>query len=607
MKNIILYFSLNYKEFDFKNNKQIINFFNSIFKIIILFLLLKIKNKSMCFPENILEIDNKINETLYEKDLDFSKYSTKIKVIAIYFPQFIYFKDNYSYNNKKLNEWETIEEVNPLFISHNQPRNLDTNYIDLKYMNISKVEFIKKQIKLAKNHGIYGFAINYYWFSGKKLYEEPINIFLENKEINFPFFLIWKNDKYQLNYEEKNRNILIENRYEPNDAIKLIEDIKKYLISIFYIKIKKRPILAIYEPLVIPNLSIFISNLRKNAKNLGINKIFILGTMNENEDLNYIKLFDYCFEFPPKNINFNEFTKNGLFYYYIDLIYKGNNKYKNKKTFRGAILEWDNTPEKKNPKMFNEYSPNKFYFLIKKLIISKKINNKNNNNFLFINGWNNWKHGSYLEPDNKYGYGSLNALSKALFKLNFRKENFNIINLNNNFQNCRIAVQVHIFYEDLIIDIINKINNIPIKYDLFISTISIDIKNTIIKNLTQLSNVNQYEIIILENKGRDVLPLLIQLKRKIKKYKYLCHIHTKKSKTSPNIGNSWRNYLYNNLLGNKRIVSEIISDLENNGKLGFIFPETFYKIIRQKLILTKNTLKYMKYIINKLFPNNRIG
>ena len=605
IKLIFKYISLNNKEFDFINNKEIIYFLNLFLKIIILYLLLSIKKTYLCIPKNIVEIDNKINETLYEKDLNFSKYSTKIKVIAIYFPQFIYFK--YTYNNKTLNEWEIIEKINPLFNGHNQPRYMDANYADLKFINNSKIEFIKKQIKLAKSHGIYGFAINYYWFSGKIIYDEPINIFSENKEINFPFFLIWKNDKYELNYEESKRNILIENIYEPNDAQKLIEDIKKYFISLFYIKIKKKPILAIYEPLAIPNLSIFLSNLRKYAKKLGINNIFILGTKNEIEDFTNVKLFDYFFEFQPKNINFNEITKNKYFYYYIDLIYKGNIKNKNNNIYKGVILEWDNSPEMKNPKIFNEYSPKKLYFLIKKIIISNKIYQKNYNNFLFINGWNNWKDGSYLEPDNKYGYASINALSKALFKLNFRKYSTNLLNLSNNFENSQVALQAHIFYEDLILDIINKANNIPIKYDLFISTISIEIRNNIIKNITQNSNANQYEIIILENKGRDVLPLLIQLKKKIKKYKYLCHIHTKKSKTCPTIGTSWRNYLYNNLLGNKRIISEILSDFENNDKLGFIFPETFYDIIRQKNILTKNTLKYMKYILHKLFPNYGIG
>lgn len=131
--------------------------------------------------------------------------------------------------------------------------------------------------------------------------------------------------------------------------------------------------------------------------------------------------------------------------------------------------------------------------------------------------------------------------------------------------------------------------------------------NILKEYVTKKSKANKYEIIIVDNKGRDVLPFLIQLKNRVKSYKYLCHIHSKKSKTSPEIGISWRNYLYNNLLGNERIISEILTDFENNDKLGFIFPETFYEIIRQKLILTKKTLKYMKYLVTKLFPKYKIG
>ena len=44
---------------------------------------------------------------------------------------------------------------------------------------------IKKQIQLAKSHGIYGFAIIYSIMSEL---EEQLDIFLNNNEINFPFF-----------------------------------------------------------------------------------------------------------------------------------------------------------------------------------------------------------------------------------------------------------------------------------------------------------------------------------------------------------------------------------------------------------------------------------
>ena len=189
--------------------------------------------------------------------------------------------------------------------------------------------------------------------------------------------------KILINKNKNEKSIIFENKYEPNDAIKLIGEIKKYLISKNYIKIKGNPVLAIYDPLIIPNLKEFLSKLRKYSKYFGIKEIFIYGTMYEIEDLDYIKLFDYCFEYPPKNIDFNRFIKNDNYFYYIGLIYKGIAEYKNNKTFRGVILEWDNSLEKNNIRIFNEYSPEKFYHLVKILINKTKIENKNNN-FLFM-------------------------------------------------------------------------------------------------------------------------------------------------------------------------------------------------------------------------------
>ena len=103
------------------------------------------------------------------------------------------------------------------------------------------------------------------------------------------------------------------------------------------------------------------------------------------------------------------------------------------------------------------------------------------------------------------------------------------------------------------------------------------------------------------------MPFINQMKNKYKYYKYICHIHTKKSLTSPKIGFLWRNYLYDNLLGNIYIVSEILNDFEKNKKLGFIFPETFYGIIKHFHILTKETKKWLNFLSSILFPGCIIG
>ena len=154
-------------------------------------------------------------------------------------------------------------------------------------------------------------------------------------------------------------------------------------------------------------------------------------------------------------------------------------------------------------------------------------------------------------------------------------------------------------------DIINRTNNIPVKFDLYITVTSPEIKNRLENKL--YSKTNYFEILIVENKGRDVLPFLKQIKTKFKYYKYLCHIHTKKSLIAPDIGNLWRNYLYDNLLGSTSIVSEILYDFENNEKLGFIFPETYYEIIKQFFLLTEGTKKWMNFLASKLFSNYQVG
>ena len=82
-------------------------------------------------------------------------------------------------------EWFLVidTKLGDCFVKTFGPFNVDieNHFIHGFKFDFSKIEYIKMSVKLAKNHGIYGFAIIYYWFSGKILYDEPINIFLKNK------------------------------------------------------------------------------------------------------------------------------------------------------------------------------------------------------------------------------------------------------------------------------------------------------------------------------------------------------------------------------------------------------------------------------------------
>ena len=75
---------------------------------------------------------------------------------------------------------------------------------------------------------------------------------------------------------------------------------------------------------------------------------------------------------------------------------------------------------------------------------------------------------------------------------------------------------------------IDKINNIPFKFDLYISTDTNKKKNIIEKYMKKNTKASYYKILVIDNKGRNLLPMLIQMRHKITNYEYFCHIHSKK-------------------------------------------------------------------------------
>ena len=226
------------------------------------------------------------------------------------------------------------------------------------------------------------------------------------------------------------------------------------------------------------------------------------------------------------------------------------------------------------------------------------------NNLIFINSWNNYMNGAYLEPNSQFGFSSINSISKALFNLSYLNRPYNLSNLMNYIS---VAVQVHTFYPDLINEVIESTNNIPVKFDLYITTTSIKNKLSIEEYIKKYTKADNYNIKVVKNKGRDIYPFLSQMKNLWSKYKYICHIHTKKSVHDPNYGLGWRHYLYKNLLGNNEIISNILTDFENDEKLGFIFPETFYEAKVHALKMNDNLERSINYLLNKIFNGYKMG
>ena len=102
------------------------------------------------------------------------------------------------------------------------------------------------------------------------------------------------------------------------------------------------------------------------------------------------------------------------------------------------------------------------------------------------------------------------------------------------------------------------------------------------------------------NKCEKILFSFFYFRNKAKNYKYICNINSYHYKNIT-FFEEWKNYIYNNLLGNSKIISEIITDFEHNKTLGIIFPEKYYKsyVYLDEYINALN-LKYLNFLIRKI-------
>lgn len=137
----------------------------------------------------------------------------------------------------------------------------------------------------------------------------------------------------------------------------------------------------------------------------------------------------------------------------------------------------------------------------------------------------------------------------------------------------KIAVHVHLYYEDLLDEFVYYLNNIPYSFDVFVSCQASANKKRIRKHLSRISRANRIVIIECGNRGRDIAPLYVWLAGEIKNYDYFLHVHSKKSLYTGQERVGWRRYSLNALLGSTEIVQRIFTLLESDRNIGLVYPD----------------------------------
>ena len=360
----------------------------------------------------------------------------KKRIIAIHLPQFHPFKENDEWWGKGFTEWRNVVKAKPRFKGHYEPH----IPADLGFYDLRLPESRIAQAELAKKYRIDGFCFYHYWFNGHQLMERPVKEIIESKEPDFPFMLCWANENWARNWDGGFKKVLIKQEYSDSDDINHI----KYLCeNIFcdkrYIKVDNKPVFIIYRPEFFPDIAKTIRLWRNIAiKEYDMELYLIFSeTAFTNNELLLDKGFDAALNFQPTCMNGFEKRKN-ILSSLCRIVTKGkyqlfNNTYSYKryinyrcklplpsyKEYPCVCPNFDNSPRRVGkPFWAFKGSTPQLYGKWLRSVLSKFKGFSNDENFIFINAWNEWAEGNHLEPDLRWGTSYLEETKQAIDEFN---------------------------------------------------------------------------------------------------------------------------------------------------------------------------------------------
>lgn len=139
----------------------------------------------------------------------------------------------------------------------------------------------------------------------------------------------------------------------------------------------------------------------------------------------------------------------------------------------------------------------------------------------------------------------------------------------------KAALLLHIYYDDQMDYCLRYAKNTPDDMDIFISTDSVEKKEAIESVFAALPN-RKVKVVMIENRGRDVSALLVGFKPYVMDYDVVCTAHDKKTNYFQPfiIGESFAYHCFENVLGSREYVENVLKTFKDNPRLGLLVPPT---------------------------------
>ena len=354
-----------------------------------------------------------------------------MKVIAMYLPQFHKVKENDEWWGEGFTDWVASKQAQPLYEGHYQPHvPLGNNYY-----NLLDKRAMERQAELMHQYGVDGMCIYHYWFKdGRQILEKPAENLLGWKDIDMPYCFCWANETWARSWSnvgeknvwadffERERNgtgTLLEQQYGGEEEWR---SHFAYLLPFFcderYIKFEGKPVFVFYKADQIECLADMAEVWNRLAQENGLPGIYMIGSKTDKSTRDVVeaelhiepsKTLKYvpvrlCSGIPV--LDYDEVWRSIL----TELPMKS-------KTYFGGFVGFDDTPRRgKNGTVVMNAAPEKFGGYLAELMAKNAAYGMD---AVFINAWNEWGEGMYLEPDEKDGYRYLEQIETA--KKQYRK------------------------------------------------------------------------------------------------------------------------------------------------------------------------------------------
>ncbi len=346
----------------------------------------------------------------------------KANAIAFYLPQFHPIAENNEWWGRGFTEWTNVSRALPQYVGHDQPHLPG----ELGFYDLRLVDNMRRQAELARLYGVYGFCFHHYWFSGRRLLEGPIDQLIAHPDIDLPFCLCWANENWTRRWDGHDEDVLLGQRYTPEDDFAFIVDLLPYLRDPRYIKVDGRPLVIVYRPSLLPDCRRTLLLWRERCREEGLGEIFLAMVQFDIDDPRTLG-FDAAIEFPPHKLArglpcINERMEiinpeyAGYIVDYQDLAESGKHwPQADYPLFKGVAPRWDNEARKPGRGYtFAGSTPERYGDWLQSAVAYSRTHPVDGESLVFINAWNEWAEGAHLEPDRKYGYAYLQATRDAL-------------------------------------------------------------------------------------------------------------------------------------------------------------------------------------------------